>query len=316
MFVGVVQAAAKMGSHWGIARGARNFGIRSPIESLAQFRARLRPDDGAINETNRGLVPATAWVIKGICAQATATEISSGICPAWPILPVKQLSVKKGKATWLVDAANPPPNQIFKAGGQIIFAEPLRKDGKNKKHPLQSRPGTFSDDRGSSSRRDGDAQDRAGSAKRPFRSMAAGAKSSDPFQKKDPWSDPWSGWSKSDAKKDSGGASSSSRVDPGVLGRLNQAEQAISRLEGRQEKVEKEVQSMRGFMDDRFNQVMEGLAALQPDLKRKDSRGGRATTRCISANTTSLRKHWRELTDMGAPILSLTETLYREEDAP
>ena len=31
---------------------------------------------------------------------------------------------------------------------------------------------------------------------------------------------------------------------------------------------------MRGFMDQRFFQVLEGLAALQPDLKRKDARGG------------------------------------------
>ena len=311
--VGVVQAAAKMGPNWGIARGARNFGIRAPIDSLAQYRARLRPDDGAINEANKSLVPSTAWVIKGICAQATASEISSAICPVWAILPVKQLAVKKGKATWLVDAAAAPPNNIFKAGGQILFAEPHRKDAKPKRPP-RDRQETSSENPEKSWYSGMGAQTRTGSAKRPFRSMAAGSGLSDPLQKKDPWNDPWSGWSKSGSKQDASAASSSSRVDPGVLGRLNQAEQAISRLEGRQEKVEQEIHSMRGFMDDRFNQVMNGLAALQPELKRKDSRGGKVT-RWISANTTSLRKHWKELIDMEAPILSLTETLYREEDA-
>ena len=40
--MGAVQAAAKMGTNWGIARGARNYGIRAPIEGLAQFRAWLK----------------------------------------------------------------------------------------------------------------------------------------------------------------------------------------------------------------------------------------------------------------------------------
>ena len=128
VLLGVVKAAAKAGAHWGIARESRNFGLRVPNQDLARFRTLLRPEDTSLNDANRTLIPSGAWVLKGVCAQATSSEISNALCTVWPVLPVKQLSVKKGRATWLIDAAQPPPASIFKAEGQILFVEPCRKE--------------------------------------------------------------------------------------------------------------------------------------------------------------------------------------------
>ena len=73
--------------------------------------------------------------------------------------------------------------------------------------------------------------------------------------------------------------------------------QAPSRPEGRQEKVGTEHP-----LDERFTQVLEGLAALQPDLRRKTVVGARVLDRLRqtrppskSTGVNCARRPWRSL---------------------
>ena len=81
------------------------------------------------------------------------------------------------------------------------------------------------------------------------------------------------------------------------------------------------INGMQGVMDQRFQEILQGLAALQGEPRRKarqdaadDNRGGRATTRWAAANVTSLPRRWEEVAQAQAHVLCLTETLVHGVD--
>ena len=85
-------------------------------------------------------------------------------------------------------------------------------------------------------------------------------------------------------------------TDPSVLARLTRAEGMIQKIDERQQKTEKSLDSIQSYMSQRFEQVLEGLAALQEPSRRKarteegDARGGRQI-KCLATNITSWRQH-------------------------
>ena len=74
---------------------------------------------------------------------------------------------------------------------------------------------------------------------------------------------------------------------------------------------------MQDMMQQRFDQVLQSLASMQPESKKKarseDHRAGRSAT-WAALNITSMRKHWRELADQPYPVVALTETLHHHSD--
>ena len=125
-----------------------------------------------------------------------------------------------------MESAVDPPSDILQAGSELIFVESYQQK--------QSK--------GSE-----------GTAKMPFRSKRV----TDPLTH----SDPWAKWEKGDWKgprQESMGPSTSSS-DSMVMTRLAQAEQAIQRVEARQERTEHELGSLNALVNKRFDEVVAGF---------------------------------------------------------
>ena len=102
-------------------------GVRAEPTTLEQVRAWLRPNDGSLVGANKGLVPTRTWVLKNVQAKATREELTQAICALWAILPVRILSQRKERTTWLVESADGPPSDILQAGKELIFVEEYRQ---------------------------------------------------------------------------------------------------------------------------------------------------------------------------------------------
>ena len=138
----------------------------------------------------------------------------------------------------------------------------------------------------------------SGNAKMPFRS-----KRSDPLSSSDPWAS-YKG-DKEQPRREPASGATSSHTDPAVLARLTQAEEAIQRVENRQEKQERSLDNLQSLMSRRFDEVIAGLTSLQePKRKQRaeessEYRGGRETMmRIKAANITSWKQHSREVLEM------------------
>ena len=106
--LGIARAAAAATQHWGICRSARNNGVRAPKESIGTLRETLRPADTTLNEQNKTLMAHQQWVVKNVEACATAEELGKALAPHWAVIPIRPLSVRKGKGIWLVQASEKP----------------------------------------------------------------------------------------------------------------------------------------------------------------------------------------------------------------
>ena len=164
-------------------------------------------------------------------------ELSSAICGHWPVLPLRVLAIKRDRATWLVEAGTEPPNKVMQSGDSIVFIERYRdtrqKLGPHKKAKRALRPSEepqHQQDRGR------DHEKHSKTALNPFRTTTK-----DPLATEDPWAT---------YKKPEG--TNKTNTDPAVLGRLRRAEEAITRIEARQDQTDKSIQSMHSSMDSRF----------------------------------------------------------------
>ena len=341
----VTAAASGLQNHYGICRNARGFGLRTPPNEVAAIRKVLRPQDKTLNSTNQDLIPSSTWVLRGILARATAAEVSEAICPVWPILPVRQLSIRNDRAVWLVSAASEPPSDTLTTSEQVILIEKAKQDRQSDAKSKQKTRPQGENRKRSQSARTGRA------AATPFK---AGKQmvGQDPLMKDDPWlpaddSEPRRRTQVGTSGNGSGSASSSS--DASVLNRLKKAEDAIVRIEHRQTETDKQLVGMQSFMSDRFAEVMSGLASLtnQPrkkgrsesegrggqavetirlddssddehdmvaSLSEQEARGGEALSTFVSANVTSLPKRWTEIADLQGDVICLTETLAHSAD--
>ena len=149
------------------------------------------------------------------------------------------------------------------------------------------------------------ADKKSGSALKPFR-----ASGPDPLLQKDPWH----GASFSSG----GGPVVAPPADPQVLSRLQKAEDAIGRIEARQDQTDRSLQGMQEFMGARFQEVMAALSDMQTPKRKvrhdeQDHRGGRVTT-WTAANITSLPKRWKQVASWNSPVIALTETLVHQDD--
>ena len=312
---------------WGLCRNSRSYGIRADKKELAAVRSALRPADAALNEANKQIDPKAQWILKGVSPQATAQELAESVCKVWLIIPVRQLSVRKNRAVWLVESEQDPPTAVLNAAQSIILVERFQEP-KKPKYPNRGK----GSQKGKEGFVKGDPQGKgqddwssywkttapstatsstssASLATRPFKSKGAHS-GADPLQGKDPWSS----WQSKAVTQDK----SQVQTDPLVLQRLKQAEDAITRIEKKQDATDGKLGQMQDFMSSRFEQVMGALEGLKQDPSKRarmdaDGRGGRQA-RIAAANVTSFAKHWRELFDLNLPAVFLTETLIHSSD--
>ena len=294
--------AANLEKHWGLCRSLRSYGVRSDASEIEKARSLLRPTDGALNELNRKVVPSGLWVLKGVKASATPGELSHAVSGHWPVLPIRVLGMKRDKATWLIEAGCDPPSKVMHSGDSIVFVEKY-KDTRQRNGPMAKK------NKGQPPR-PGD----EGEIKQPVeRQQKTSAMQPFKAQKRDPLAtqDPWAGY------KGASASTPAQNTDPMVLGRLRKAEEAITRIEARQDQTDKSIQSMHSSMDQRFQEVLNGLAALQGEPRRKqrndDDRGGR-TMDFAAANITTISKRWEEVATMPYALVGLTETLAHAND--
>ena len=133
---GLLSAAlAAVQNHWGLCRNQRSFGVRAALADVGRIRTLLRPQDATLNDVNRLLVPRQSWVLKGVAPHATAKELSDAVCQHWPIIPLRQLAVKKNRSTWLVESEKDPPKCILASASMITLIEKHNPEqGKPRKH--------------------------------------------------------------------------------------------------------------------------------------------------------------------------------------
>ena len=339
--LGVINAhASKFAGHWGIARNARGYGLRVTKDMLHDVRKALRPEDKSINDRNRALAPSHLWVLKGVMMEATAEELANAICPTWPMLPIRALTQRKTKATWLVEAEENPPTRFLETDRGIILVEEFSQTRSKNSSKAESSKGKgkgkqgFANSAGAALQHPseggsdrGDTRKRANSQARallPFKSsnISSGhAASSDPLAK----GDPWSGYKHS--QREASSASSSvgqsshgmqSQTEAHIIARLNKAEAAIDRVESRQDAAEQRMKDMQTFMGERFQDVMTALQSLnepkrKPRVEEGDHRGGRAYS-FAAANVTSFQKRWRQVAQWPHHIICMTETLTHDSD--
>ena len=297
--VGVINAQAQtFQGHWGIARNARSFGLRVAKDKLTEARRALRPEDKSINEHNCSIAPSKRWVLKGVSAEATASELSSAVCPTWPILPIRALTQRKARATWLIEAERNPLVQILETSSGIIVVEefqqgrqkvpktePGKGKGKAKGQGAAQPPAMLASAvdvaaaAATSGRSAGSGPKQSGQALKPSKSQAAASVRQDPLEAGDPWSGYKRG-STSSKEGASAASQSTSLHNPGeaqIMVRLYKAEAAIERIETRQDASEKQLNTMQSFMSDRFQEVMAALNGLhEPKRKvRADENDGR-----------------------------------------
>ena len=209
---------------------------------------------------NKGLVPTKTWVLKTVQAKATREELTQAICARWAILPVRILSQRKERTTWLVESADDPPSDILQAGKELIFVEKYqqkkpqpRARGRSKSRNPREQP---QKPRGETPR-----QGKRVSWNEPQKPLetrgASEGTAKMPFWSKRPMdpltqSDSWATYEKSErrtSRLDGGGQSASSSGDPAALTRLAQAEQVIQRVEARQERTEHELGSLNALVN-------------------------------------------------------------------
>ena len=313
---GVINALAKkIEGHYGICRNARGYGLRAPNDKIAQARTILRPQDGALNDQNRQIVPTDSWILRGVLAQATGPELATAISKFWPILPLRQMSVKRSRATWLVQASQEPPKNVLHTEEMIIFVE---KHEQGRARPKTRSAGMGGSKGGSSTARgQGGVMDRdrdRGSSSRVTpnqreerRGVRAESKKSGSAALRP--GDPWGAYAPGTG---SGGSAS---TEGAVMNRLRKAEEAIVRIEHKQQHTDQAIAGMQSLMDQRFQEVLNGLASLQGEPRRKarpdqdEHRGGELISRWVAANITSLPKRWEEVASLEADVVCLTETL-------
>ena len=296
--LGIVSAHAKAFQHWGIVRNQKSVGLRVLTQDVAKARAALRPSDSVLNESNRQLAPTSLWVLKGV------------------------LPVRKQKAVWLIEADSSPPSYVMYASEMIILVEKHDDNRGRRKKPGHAQTGRSTHEESGRSSQGRDHNERRGEGVRALSTSRA--------HQKDPLGevDPWAGWKQRDgvgnrpaatstySKSPTQPSSSSHQSDPAVLSRLKRAEDAIERIEQKQQQTDVTLGTMQSFMGQRFEEVLAKLSDLQGEPKRKareDGRGGNAEA-WISANVTSFGRHWQEVIDLPGPVIGVTETLLRDTD--
>ena len=259
---------------------------------MLQARNVLRPSDPSLTDATRDLQDTRHFRLQGVPAAATMTEVARFCAEiGWRAIPQNKV-VLRGVASWHLTGAEPPKENKFRWGGDLIYVveTDLEDERARRQQTLKKRSKAQVNGPHSVTTSEGSGKDaRQAGVLNNIREQDQ--KKADPWQAQDPWSN--FGAKQSSGQGGGSAPSSSTRPPPelalpkttqvsdprvdAMLVRLDTLEQHSTIVEDHLVRVDSSLQDMGASMSSQFSEVMKSLANLAELQRGGDGRKRQAT---------------------------------------